>query len=342
MMKALRISAVGKTEFAQIDAPEPGPEEVLVEVRHVGLCGSDLNTFRGTNPLAALPRIPGHEIGGVILGAGPGVPADFAPGKRVTVIPYTTCGSCAACLSGRVNACKFNKTLGVQQDGAMAERIVSRHDRLILNETLPAQHLALVEPLSVGFHAVGRGRVAKDDTVAVLGGGMIGVGAMLGALARGARVVAVEPSTAKHDTLTALGVEAVINPETTDQAEALAALTDGHGPAVVIEAVGLPQTFRAAIDLVAAAGRVVYVGYAKSEVCYDTAVFNVKELDIHGSRNATRADFETVIAYLEANPDVGDRLISRMCRWSDADSALPWWEENRAETLKIMVDLTET
>ncbi|MSU88312.1 alcohol dehydrogenase catalytic domain-containing protein [Rhodobacteraceae bacterium 2CG4] len=339
-MRALRITAVGRTEFAEIAAPRPGPGEVLVEVRHVGLCGSDLNTFRGANPLAALPRIPGHEIGGVILGAGPEVPAEFAAGRRVTVIPYTTCGACAACLSGRVNACRHNRTLGVQQDGALAERIVARHDRLILNDSLPAPHLALVEPLSVGFHAVGRGRVTADDTVAVLGGGMIGVGAMLGARARGARVLAVEPSAAKHDSLRALGAEAVIDPGAADQAEALAALTGGHGPSVVIEAVGLPQTFRAAIDLVAAAGRVVYVGYAKSEVSYDTALFNVKELDIHGSRNATRADFETVIGFLEANPGVGDRLISRMCRWDEADAALPWWEAHRSETLKIMVDLT--
>ena len=339
-MKALVISSVGRTEFAEIDTPSPTSGEVLLNVRHVGLCGSDLNTFRGANPLAKLPRVPGHEIGAVIAGTGPDVPPEFGIGRSVIVIPYTTCGNCASCRSGRVNACKFNKTLGVQQDGGMSDQLVVRHDRLIQNDTLSPIELSLVEPLSVGFHAVARGSVLAGDTVVVLGAGMIGMGAMLGALARGAGVIAVEVSEAKRATLLALGVTAVLNPDTCDLVAELGRLTDGHGPDVVIEAVGLRETFRAAIDLVCFAGRVVYVGYAKAEVAYDTTLFNLKELGIFGSRNATRHDFEQVIAYLERSPTVAEKLVSRVFPWAEADQAFDFWERNRNETFKVVIDLT--
>ena len=333
------ISAIGQTEFVQVAAPQPGHGEILLSVRHVGLCGSDLNTFLGSNPLVTLPRIPGHEIGAVILAVGADVPTEFAVGQRVIVIPYTTCGTCSACRAGRVNACRFNRTLGVQQDGGMAAHLMVRPDRLIRNATLPPRHLALVEPLSVGFHAIARGAVNPGETVVVLGGGMIGVGVILGALARGARVIVAEVSAAKAAPLRALGVAAVINPVTNNLATEIARLTADLGPDLVVEAVGLPETFRAAVDLASYAGRVVYVGYAKTEVSYNTALFNLKELNIFGSRNATRADFEAVIAYLETAPALADSLISRVFPFAEADQAFAYWQANRSETFKVMVEL---
>ncbi|MEX0348171.1 MAG: zinc-binding alcohol dehydrogenase family protein [Paracoccaceae bacterium] len=338
-MQCLVIDRVGNTEFRQIAPPVPGTGEVLLDVKFVGLCGSDLNTFQGLNPLVKLPRIPGHEIGGVIAARGPGVAPEFAVGQKAIVIPYTTCGSCPACRKGRVNTCRYNQTLGVQQDGGLCRQIVIRADRLIPNDTLSLAHMALVEPLSVGFHAVSRGQIKADETVLVLGGGMIGVGAILGAQARGARVIVNEISETKRHTLDALGVDAVINPQTQDAEQALTELTGGAGPDVIIEAVGTAETFRAAIDLAPVAGRVVYVGYAKAEVTYDTKFFNLKELDIFGSRNATRPDFEAVVSFLESHPDIASQLISRVIPWTDAESALSYWTRHRDETFKIMIDM---
>ncbi|TCS61556.1 2-desacetyl-2-hydroxyethyl bacteriochlorophyllide A dehydrogenase [Primorskyibacter sedentarius] len=338
-MQALVITNIGQTEIREVEAPSPGRDEVLLSVQHVGLCGSDLNTYSGLNPLVQLPRIPGHEIGGEILERGANVPETFQVGATAIVIPYTTCGECSACLAGRQNACRYNRTLGVQQDGGMSNLLVVRHDRLILNNTLTSPHRALVEPLSVGFHAVARGRVTADDTVVVLGGGMIGVGAMLGALARGARVLAVEVSESKRQTLLDLGVSEVLNPTRCNLADEVMRLTGDHGTNVVIEAVGLPETFRSAIDLVCFAGRVVYVGYAKQDVSYNTSLFNLKELDIMGSRNATRADFNEVIAFLEANPTIGDRLISRIFPWAEAQGSFEYWQDHRNETFKVMISL---
>lgn len=337
-MKALMIEGVERCALHDVPEPAPGFGEVLLDVRHIGLCGSDFSTFTGRNPLVALPRIPGHEIGAEIVCVGAGVPAEYAPGKRVVVVPYTACGQCTSCRQGRVNACKSNRTLGVQQDGGLAERIVTPWRKLILNDTLAPRHLALVEPLSVGFHAVARGRVAAKDRVVVLGCGMIGMGALIGASARGASVVAVDVSPSKFDLARRYGAGHVIDASKEDVAARIAELTDDDGADVVIEAVGAPETFTQAIDLVCFGGRVVYIGYCKAPVSYDTKVFNLKELDIMGSRNATAQDFADVVAWLEGLATPPDDLITRVFRFEDAAQALPHWVRERADTLKLVIE----
>jgi 2-desacetyl-2-hydroxyethyl bacteriochlorophyllide A dehydrogenase len=336
-MKALLIDGLQSCHLAEVPDPSPGPGEVLVDIRHIGLCGSDLATFTGLNPLVSLPRIPGHELGVVILATGPDVPAAYAPGKRAVVMPYTACGTCSSCRAGRVNACRYNRTLGVQQDGGLSERFVLPHDKLILNDTLAPRHLALVEPLSVGFHAVDRGRITSTDTVVVLGCGMIGMGAVIGAVARGARVIAVDYGD-KTAIARRYGAAETIDPGTEDVTARVTELTDGHGADVVVEAVGLPATFTQAIDLVGFSGRVVYIGYSKAPVSYETRFFNLKELDILGSRNALRSDFDAVIAWMEARPTPPDDLITRVFPFAEAASALPTWVAERGTTLKFLIE----
>lgn len=339
MVKALRIESENVTRFAEIDEAPLLPGHVRVRVRHVGLCGSDLNTFKGLNPLVELPRIPGHEIGGEIIETGEGVDVAYAKGKRVIVLPYTNCGQCSSCRKGRLNACRYNKTLGVQQHGGLAEQIVMPAEKLILNDTLAPRHLALVEPLSVGFHAVARGRVTAGETVAVLGCGMIGMGVLIGAVARGAKVIAIDPSAEKRELALHFGATHVL-PSGEDVVEKVMQLTGDDGVDVAFEAVGLPVTFTQAVDLVSFAGRVVYVGYSKAPVIYQTQFFNLKELDIMGSRNATLADFEAVIAHLEKLGNDADRLISKVFAFDDAEQALPYWDGDR-NVLKIIIERAE-
>ncbi len=329
------IESIEVSRIIETSAPLPGPGEVLVKVDYVGLCGSDLNTFLGANPLAGLPRVPGHEISGTIAATGEGV--SVAVGARIVVVPYTACGTCSSCRKGRVNACRYNQTLGVQKDGGMSEMLVVPFDKIIVNETLPAQRLALVEPLSVGFHAVARGKIGRQDRVVVLGCGMIGIGAIMGAAARGAEVIAVDLGIDKKDTALAFGASHFISSSHQDVDAVVNELTGGDGADVVIEAVGVAETFTKAIDLACFAGRVVYVGYCKAPVSYNTSLFNLKELDIHGSRNATRQDFEAVIAHLENLGEISDSLISKVFPLSQSDRALPYWLGERANTFKVMV-----
>ena len=336
-MKALLIESEGVTRFTDIARQKLGEGDVRVAVRHVGICGSDLNTFRGLNPLVALPRIPGHEIGGEIIEVGSGVSSAYQLGRRVIVLPYTSCGTCASCRKGRVNACRYNRTLGVQQDGGLMEEIVLPAEKLLLNDTLDPRFLALVEPLSVGFHAVARGRVSSSDRIVVLGCGMIGMGVVIGAVARGAEVIAVDLSSEKTALAQQFGARHVINAGAEDVAARIVELTSDEGVDVAFEAVGLPETFLQAIDLAGFCGRVVYVGYAKAPVTYQTQMFNLKELDIMGSRNATESDFKAVIDYLETIGDRAASLISKVFPFAEAESALPYWDKNR-NVLKVMVE----
>jgi threonine dehydrogenase-like Zn-dependent dehydrogenase len=337
MIKALMIEAENVTRFHEVEEAPLGDGQVRVSVRHVGLCGSDLNTFKGLNPLVKLPRIPGHEIGGEILDVGTNVDATYQPGKRVIVLPYTNCGKCTSCRKGRLNACRYNRTLGVQQDGGLAEEIVLPAEKLILNDTLPPHRLALVEPLSVGFHAVGRGRVSRGDRVVVLGCGMIGMGVLIAAVAKGAEVIAVDLSEEKRALAGKFGAVETIDAGNEDVVARVNELTGDDGVDIAFEAVGLPATFTQAIDLACFGGRVVYVGYSKAPVTYQTQFFNLKELDIMGSRNAMIQDFRDVISHLEGMSDKADALISRIVPFSEAEGALPYWDSHR-NALKIIIE----
>jgi 2-desacetyl-2-hydroxyethyl bacteriochlorophyllide A dehydrogenase len=337
-MKALFITAPGKTEMREVARPEPGRGEVRVRVRYLGYCGSDLNTFRGLNPLVSYPRVPGHEVAGVIDAVGAEVSPAFAPGTSVLVVPYTNCGTCSACRKGRPNACRNNQTLGVQRDGALAEQVVVPAAKLLTSRQLSLRDMVLVEPLSVGWHAARRGRVATGDTVVVFGCGMVGLGAIASAAAAGARVVAVDVDDGKLDIGRAAGAVVTINSTTEDLHQRLQALTENHGPDLLIEGVGLPETFRACVEEACFAGRVVYVGYAKESVEYATKNFVMKEIDIMGSRNATADDFRGVIAYLEAGRFPVDAVITQVVPLADAGAALDMWAKNPRTVTKIVVD----
>ncbi len=339
MMTAFTIAAPGATEFRQVPVPVPTAAEVLIRVRLVGYCGSDLSTFRGLNPMVSYPRIPGHEVSGTIAAVGEAVPSAWQPGMAVTLSPYTQCGECSACRCQRPNCCRRNQTLGVQRDGALTEFIAVPWTKLFASPALGLRELALVEPLTVGGHAVARGQVAAGDTVCVLGCGAIGLGAIAGAAFRGARVVAVDIDAAKLALAAKAGAAHTLDSSRCDLHAELQALTQGEGPAVVIEAIGLPATFTAAVDEVAFAGRVVYIGYAKHPVEYQTKLFVQKELDIRGSRNALPADFEAVISLLAAGRFPLHEMVTRVYPFRQAGQALADWHAAPAAFTKILIEV---
>lgn len=336
-MKALQITALGETCPIELPKPNPGPNEVLLQVNRVGYCGSDLSTFRGLNPLVTYPRIPGHELAGHIVALGEGVSERWKIGNKALVLPYTSCGKCSSCRQGRFNACRDNQTLGVQRDGGLVELIIVPEAKLMTSAKLDYHELAMVEPLTVGFHAVDRGRVTAGDSVLVLGCGAIGLGAIAGAAERGARVVAVDIDDSKLDLAKQAGAKETINSGEVNLVETLLQLTDGEGARVVIEAIGLPQTFRQAVELACFAGRVVYIGYAKAPVEYETKFFVQKELDIMGSRNATPKDFEAVIAMLENKRFPVDAALTRTVPFAEAGDALANWAASPNLVTKIQI-----
>jgi threonine dehydrogenase-like Zn-dependent dehydrogenase len=336
-MKALIIRKPGEAEVNDIPEPVASQEQLLLKVRMIGLCGSDLNSFRGKNPLVTFPRIPGHEVAATIVEGSKENPA-LGAGVDVTMSPYTSCGKCASCVRNRPNACQFNQTLGVQRDGALTEYIAMPADKLY-TANLTIKELCLVEPLTVGFHAAVRGRITETDSVAIFGCGGVGLGAIAASHFRRANTIGIDVDDEKLALAKKAGANHVINARHESLHERLVELTDGLGPDVTIEAIGLPQTFRVAVEEVAFTGRVVYIGYAKEPVAYETRLFVQKELDILGSRNALPEDFCQVIRMLEARRFPVDDVVSSIVPIEDAPEALRAWSDNPLRVTKIMVRL---
>lgn len=336
-MHVIRITAPHAAELVAQPDPEPGPDEVLLRIAWVGLCGSDLSTWRGGNPLVRYPRIPGHEVAGTVVALG-GRVTEAAIGEQVLVIPYTACGRCHACRAQRPNCCRDNQTLGVQRDGALGSLVAVPESKLLRIPGLALDALALVEPLSVGFHAASRARVRAGEPVVVIGCGAVGMGAVAAAAAAGALVTAVDVDPRKLDMARRLGATATIDARSVELLPALQAIQDGDGPSVCIEAAGQAATFRTAVEAVAYAGRVVYIGYTRTEVAYDTKRFVQKELDIMGSRNATRADFVAAGAWLASDPDRARTLVTRTVPLAHAIDALQAWDADPGAVCKILVD----
>ena len=336
-VKGLVIKQPGEAHIETIPNPTQTNGELLLKVRMVGLCGSDLNSFRGRNPLVTFPRIPGHEVAATIVSSHNTDPV-LHEGANVAVYPYTNCGKCASCRRGRPNACQFNQTLGVQRDGALSEFIVMPPENLYVAD-LTLKELCLVEPLTVGFHAVARGRVTADDTVAVFGCGGVGLGAVAGSNSRGAKTICVDVDDEKLKLARAAGGAHTINNRKEFLHDRLLDLTEGRGPDIVIEAVGTPATFRAAVEEVAFTGRVVYIGYAKEPVSYETRLFVQKELDVVGSRNAQPEDFRAVIRLLEERRFPVNEVVSLIVPLAEGPSALRSWSESPSRFTKILVSL---
>ncbi|MCQ2083266.1 MAG: zinc-binding alcohol dehydrogenase family protein [Bacteroidaceae bacterium] len=337
-MRLVRIPSPGVISVEEAPKPEVAAGQVLLKMNYVGFCGSDLNTFLGRNLMAKEAVIPGHETGATIESTGAGVPDFLKPGMTVTVNPYTNCGHCAACRSGHANACEFNETLGVQRDGAMRDYMVLPWEKIIPAQGLSPRDCALVEPMSVGFHAVSRAQVTDSDTVMVMGCGMIGVGAIVRASLRGATVIAVDLDDDKLALARRLGAAHTINSKTQDLHSTLMELTAGTGPNVVIEAVGSVPTYQAAIAEVAYSGRVVCIGYSKSDVQLPTSLFVKKELHIFGSRNAMPGDFEAVIRYLLRGQCPTSELISSCIGPGKAFDAMREWADAPGRVFRIVVD----
>lgn len=337
-MKAVQLTATSEMKVVEIEKPFMGPDDVLVKIKYVGFCGSDLNTFLGRNPMVKLPVIPGHEVGAVIEEMGANVPDGFHQGMSVTLNPYTNCGRCASCRNGKVNACEHNETLGVQRNGVMCEFAVLPWTKIIPANKLSPRDCALIEPMSVGFHAVSRVQVTDIDTVMVIGCGMIGMGAIIRASLRGATVIAVDIDDEKLSLAKRVGAKFTINSQSDNVHECLQKVTNNLGPDVVIEAVGSPSTYVMAVDEVAFTGRIACIGYAKSEVSFQTKFFVQKELTIMGSRNALPSDFRAVIHYLEQGTCPNDELISKIVSPEEALMAMSEWAANPGKVFRILVE----
>ena len=314
-MLTVLCEAPGKLVSEQRPRPLRQPGEVLLRVRRVGVCGTDLHIFTGNQPYLAYPRVMGHELSGVVEEADP--ECGVAPGDAVYVMPYLSCGRCIACRQGKTNCCTAIQVLGVHRDGAMTELLAVPAPFVHKAEGITLDQAAMLEFLAIGAHAVERGAVAAGQRVLVAGAGPIGLAVMLFAALRGARVVALDSRRDRLEVARAhLGVEAAVEVGP-DDAQELARLSGGEFFDVVFDATGNPRAMERGFSFIAHGGRYVLVSIVQGNISFADPDFHKREATLLSSRNATTADFETVLAAMRAGQVPVEALATHRMQLAD-------------------------
>lgn len=328
-------SELVSTESA-LPLAEPGI--ALVRMKRLGICGTDLHAFAGRQPFFTYPRILGHELSAKITEIGD-PDTGLKIGDTVAVIPYLECGSCIACRAGRPNCCVDLKVLGVHQDGGMCEYLAVPHDHLIKNNTLPADHLALVECFAIGAHAIRRAAIRPDEHVLVVGAGPIGLGIMQFAALSGGRVTALDISGERLSFVSEhLNVENIVNPSIEDGREQLEKLTHGDFPTVILDATGNRQSMQNNFHYLAHGGRYVLVGLITDDICFPDPEFHKRETTLMGSRNALREDFMWVMQCMEAGSLALEPMITHRSSFSDLLDNFALWTKPESRVIKAIVE----
>lgn len=335
-MRSIHVTTPGEVDVVEVEDPRPRPGEALLRVRYAGICGSDVQTFRGTQPFASYPRVPGHEFSAEILEIN-GSSEDLAVGDVVTGVPYFQDGTCYSCRRGLINACERNETMGVHRDGAFQELITMPLERLHRARGVDPRDLAIVEPFSIGYHAVLRADVAEGERVLVLGAGAIGLLTMIAARTRGAEVWIADVVASRLEVATTLGAAGTVDlaQETVDSV--VQAATGGDGFDVVFEATGLPVSFLNAIEAAAFGARLVLIGNGTREVTLNQSALIKKELDVLGSRNS-RGVFETLIDLLERGVVDVSPLRTKIVPLTEAKQALEDAAAGATDDIKVLIE----
>ncbi len=338
--ESMYITKPGLVEIRPAPIPVPKEGEALLELLYGGICGSDLNTYRGTYAYAVYPNIPGHEFSARILTI-PDNESRLKPGMIVTANPYYNCGSCYSCRRGLTNCCVNNQTMGCHREGAFSRYITMPVSRLYSGRGLDAKRLALIEPFCISYHGVKRARIHPGDRVLVMGSGTIGINAMLAAKHFGAEVYVADILPEKLEFASRMGADGtILNKDPDSFLASVSDITGGDFFDVVIEAVGLPATFQCCIDASAFGGRICVIGIANKSLDFNYTVIQKKELNILGSRNALKEDFMEVIdLFLNGKIDPLN-IVTDQYPFQDAPKALEDFHSHSGSMLKVLLDFT--
>jgi threonine dehydrogenase-like Zn-dependent dehydrogenase len=340
-MKAAVTIEPGRIELRDIPEPHPPAEgEALLQIESVGLCGSDLELFRGTDPYSHFPLRQGHEYSARIMEFGPGYDGPVNVGDLVAVEPLLPDGTCIACRRQHPNCCVNLRVTGGQVDGALVERFVMPTRNLYETNDLTSVEAAFVEPVSIGTQMVARSGVQSGDLAVVFGAGPIGQSVVLAARDRGARLLVVDRLASRLAIAKELGVEEVVEATTDDVASRIRKWSDGEGPIAVFEATGAPTVFREALEVVAYSGTVVVAGTPTEEVSIPSFLIVLKELNVVGSRN-NAGQFANAVEIVRRNrPSVG-RLISHTFPLDRVQEAIEFAIAFPNLTEKVMISVAD-
>lgn len=343
MMKAVRLHSAGDLRLDEVPIPIAGVGEVRIAVWRSGICGTDLHIAKGTFPAPNLPLTLGHEFSGTVDALGDAVQG-IAVGDRVVVDINIACGHCYFCARGQKLFCPSVSQLGVHRDGGLAEFVVAPASNIhVLPATLSLDDAAYVEPLACAIHGQDRIGIRSGETVLIIGGGPMGLAHIALARLNGAsRVIVSEPDPTRRGLARSMGADDLIDPIASDVADSLAALTDGIGPDVVIEAVGSVRTYEAAVQLVRRGGRILAYGAAPQDAEMTLRPFDVyaKELTIVGSYAGTYDTWPRAVALIANGRFSPDMIVDSIRPLADAVDAIRSLEHDRS-TVKVHIGIRD-
>lgn len=338
MMKVLVCERPGSFRYTEMEDPGMNESRAIIKIRRIGICGTDLHAFEGTQPFFEYPRILGHELAGELQDTGGA--SGFQPGEKVTFIPYFNCGHCIACRNELTNCCVSMKVCGVHVDGGMAEYLSVPASSLIHGDNLSFDELALVEPLAIGAHGIRRAGVRDGEFVLVIGAGPIGLGTMEFARIANARVIAMDINESRLQFCkTRLKVHHTINPSTGNIIARLAEITSGDMPTVVIDATGNLTAINSGFSYLSHGGRYVLIGLQKGDISFNHPEFHKREATLMSSRNATREDFDHVISCMKKKLVDPSVYITHRVLFGEVKDQFASWLDPRNGVIKAMVQM---
>lgn len=312
--------------------------EALLQIKTIGICGTDLHAYAGNQAFFTYPRILGHELGAQVLEIGDGV-NNIRKGDKVVIMPYISCGKCIACRNGKPNCCTNIKVLGVHTDGGMQEQIVVPADILLPVNELSYEEIAIIEPLAIGAHAIRRADVKEEEYIVVVGCGPIGLGIMKLAQIQRAKVIAVDVVDSRLEfAQKEIGVDFVVN-ALQNPVEKINEITSGDLATTVFDASGNKRALESGLDYMAHGGRYVLVGLSKGELTYHHPAIHAKETTLMCSRNAILEDFELVINSLKTGKFPTDTFVTHKVKFEEMIEHFDGWLDPEAGVIKAMVNI---
>lgn len=292
-MKTLVCINPKQLQYREDKMPVAGEGYSIIKIKKIGICGTDLHAYDGTQPYFSYPRVLGHETAAEYVS---GDAEDFNAGDICTIIPYLPCNNCIACRNGKPNCCVNLKVCGVHIDGAMSEYYLVPSGALLKSEGLKLEEMALIEPLAIAAHGIRRAGVMKNEFVLIMGAGPIGLGLAAFAKLAGASVIMVDM---RQDRLLfskeKLNADHIIEASKTLTKEEVMKITHNEMAPVVIDATGNLKAIESGLNFLAHGGRYVLVGLQKEDFKFNHPEFHKRETTLMSSRNALRSDFEFVI-----------------------------------------------
>jgi 2-desacetyl-2-hydroxyethyl bacteriochlorophyllide A dehydrogenase len=337
-MKTLVCTRPGVFEYTYAMRPAVQEGYAVIKIKRIGICGTDLHAYTGTQPYFNYPRILGHELAADFV---EGDRADeFLPGEALTFIPYFNCGKCIACRNAKPNCCTDIKVCGVHIDGGMSEYLSVPSYSLVKSRGLSYDELALAEPLAIGAHGIRRANVKPGEFVLVIGAGPIGLGTIEFARIAGANVIAMDINDQRLQFCKKqLNIKHIINPAKKNALARLKEITNGDMPVVVIDATGSQKAINNALQYLAHGGRFVLIGLQKEDISFSHPEFHKRETTLMSSRNATRQDFEQVIDSIKKGLINPAAYITHRVKFDALKDVFETWLDPAAGVIKAVVEV---